>query len=958
MRGGSAPEPFGSRNRIAKGEIMANEKILVLDDEEIVRKALYDILTDEGYQVKTMADTLEGLKELKNQSVDILLLDLKMPGKDGIQVLRELRECNPDVIVIIMTAYATVETAREAMRLGAYDYLTKPLDPDVVISTIHKALEKRQQDLEMKALAEEPRILVVDDDPIVCKSLEDIFKDEGYHTIITTTGCEALEKMRRESFNILIADLKLPDMSGIELITAARAIDPEILAIIITGYPSIETAVESIKTSAYDYIIKPLDPEEVVAAVKRGWEKQRLAIQNKQLLQRLRQLNQELKASEERYRTLYEAGKIVNQGMALDQILESLVDVISNVLGYDHCSIRLVDKERNVLVTKVVRGVGEEYLKLRDTVPIGQHDYDLSGLTVKYGKPQYVWDLMSLDLPEEVKENIIKKYGLKSYLTIPLKTDHEVIGVFSIMTTEHYKFSEDEIKVFSAFANQASLAITRARLLESLRKSEEKYRAFNDYLNNILDNMGNYMIEVVNRDHIIEYENRTIRSVFGSGIGKKCYQHYLKRKSPCPRCTAIEAMDKGEMVYKEDIIDGKVYAVMSYPLRKPDGSICAIEIIEDITEHKKLQQQLIQSERLASLGELISGVAHELNNPLASVLGFSQLLLTEDLNDSARRDVEVIIREATRCQKIVQNLLTFARRHKPEKTYVGINGIIESVLELRAYNLRLNNIKVIKEFDEDLPKTVADYHQLQQVFLNLINNAEQAMVESHQGGTLRVRTEKRGNLIRALVIDDGPGIPPEHMSKIFDPFFTTKEVGKGTGLGLSICYGIIQEHGGRIYAESEVGKGATFVVELPIVSEASLYEKTLTREEKAEIPPGKHILVVDDEDAVIDFLQRALKKEGHRVEIAKNGPMAWEKIRRRNYDAILLDLRLPKMSGETLFKRIEEVKPHLSQRVIFMTGDISQMTAQNLAQERENPWLCKPFTLEQLNQALGRIGRA
>lgn len=937
---------------------MTNEKILVLDDEQIVRKALYDTLTDEGYQVRTTANASEALKELKTQSFDILLLDLKLPEKDGIQVLRELRESNPEIVVIVMTAYATVETAKEAMKLGAYDYLTKPLDPEVVISSIEKALKKRQQDLEMKTLAEKPRILVVDDDPIVCKSLEDIFKDEGYYVTVTTSSYQALERMKRDSFNILIVDLKLPDINGIELITAARAIDPEILAIIITGYPSIETAVESIKTSAYDYIIKPLDPDEVIATVKRGWERQKLAVQNKQLLQRLRQLNQELKASEERYRTLYEAGKIVNQGTSLDQILEKLIEVMSNILGYDHCSIRLVDKKRNVLVTKAVKGVGEKYLKLRKTVPIGQYDYDISGLTVKSGKPQYVRDLRDLDFPQEVKEEIIKKYGLKSYLTIPIKTEHEVIGVFSVMTTEYHDFSEDEIKALSAFANQASLAITRARLLESLRRSEEKYRALNDYLNNILDNMGNYMIEVVNREHIIEYENKTIRSVFGPAIGKKCYEHYLKRKKPCLRCTAIEAMDKGEMVYKEDIIDGKVYAVMSYPLRKPDGSICAIEIIEDITEHKRLQQQLIQSERLASLGELISGVAHELNNPLASVLGFSQLLLTEDLNDRVRRDVETIIREATRCQKIVQNLLTFARHHKPEKSYVGINGIIESVLELRAYNLKLNNIKVIKELEEDLPKTVADYHQLQQVFLNLVNNAEQAMVEYRKGGTLRVRTERRGDFIRALIIDDGPGIPPEHMPRIFDPFFTTKEVGKGTGLGLSICYGIIQEHGGRIYAESQVGEGATFVVELPIVSEAALHEETLTREEKANIPPGKHILVVDDEDAVLDFLRRVLKKKGHKVEIAKNGPMAWEKIRRGNYDAILLDLKLPKLSGEALFKRIKEAKPHLLQRVIFMTGDISQMAVQNLAQERGNPWLCKPFTIEQLNQALGKIGRA
>ena len=285
---------------------MPKANILVLDDDPVVRRALTDTLTDEGYQVETAADGLEGLEKAKAPPFDILLVDLRLPGMDGIEVLREIREVTPEVIVILMTAYATLETAKEAMKLGAYDYIAKPLDPDAVTALLEKALEKRRLNLEMKAAVEVPKILVVDDEAIVCQALTDVLGDEGYRVTTVQSAYEALDMMKRETFHILIADLRLPDLDGIELIAAARGIDPEILALVITGYPSIETAVEAMKTSAYDYITKPIDSDLLVAAVRRGWERQRLAILNKQLLTRLLRTNEELREAKEKVEQLFE----------------------------------------------------------------------------------------------------------------------------------------------------------------------------------------------------------------------------------------------------------------------------------------------------------------------------------------------------------------------------------------------------------------------------------------------------------------------------------------------------------------------------------------------------------------------------------------------------------------------------------------------------------------------------
>jgi len=219
---------------------------------------------------------------------------------------------------------------------------------------------------------------------------------------------------------------------------------------------------------------------------------------------------------------------------------------------------------------------------------------------------------------------------------------------------------------------------------------------------------------------------------------------------------------------------------------------------------------------LASLGELASGAAHELNNPLTSIIGFSQLLMERKVPDDIHEDLRLINTEAQRAASVTRNLLTFAGRHAPMKEPNQINNIIEDVLRITAYNHKAKSIEIERHFAPDLPEVMVDYFQMQQVFMNIIINAEYFMVNAHNRGTLSITTTERNDVVMILFTDDGPGIPPENLRRIFDPFFTTKEAGKGTGLGLSICHGIVTEHDGQIYARSQLGKGATIVVELPV----------------------------------------------------------------------------------------------------------------------------------------------
>jgi two-component system, NtrC family, sensor kinase len=256
-------------------------------------------------------------------------------------------------------------------------------------------------------------------------------------------------------------------------------------------------------------------------------------------------------------------------------------------------------------------------------------------------------------------------------------------------------------------------------------------------------------------------------------------------------------------------------SVLGEVLEISEGKLI-LGIIRDVTEQKKMQENLMATDRLASIGELASGMAHELNNPLTAVIGFSELLMEESLPDNIKEDVEMMCREAKRTADVVRNMLTFARRHPATKQPADINNIIEKTLEMRAYDHRLNNISVYQHFEEGLPEILVDFFQMQQVFLNIIINAEYFMKEAHGKGTLTITTQQTEGNIKITIMDDGLGISKENLNRIFNPFYTTKPVGKGTGLGLSICHGIVTGHGGKIYAESESGKGASFIVELPI----------------------------------------------------------------------------------------------------------------------------------------------
>jgi two-component system, NtrC family, sensor kinase len=374
---------------------------------------------------------------------------------------------------------------------------------------------------------------------------------------------------------------------------------------------------------------------------------------------------------------------------------------------------------------------------------------------------------------------------------------------------------------------------------------------------------------------------------------------------------------------------------------------------------KGTRAQLIQSEKLSAVGEFVAGVAHELNNPLAAVMGFSEMLKDNDADTKNRRYLDMIHKSAQRCQKIVQSLLSFARRHQPERKPVSVNTLVEAVLEMVNYPLRTSNIEVVTQFCPALPVVLADGHQIQQVLLNVINNARQA-IESHQpDGRIKIITEASGENVRIIIHDNGPGISEENLRRIFDPFFTTKEVGEGTGLGLSLCYGIIKEHGGNIMPLSPPGDGAMFIIELPVFHLSGDTTEMLRSPEAGRWDPaegaGKKILVIDDEEPILEMLRDGLTSHGYEVAVAASGEAGLNRLKQNRCDVVFCDWKMPGLNGRQVYESLRTASPALCQRVVFITGDVVNEQMRGFLKHENRLCLAKPFTFDEVRSAIKTV---
>ncbi len=419
-----------------------------------------------------------------------------------------------------------------------------------------------------------------------------------------------------------------------------------------------------------------------------------------------------------------------------------------------------------------------------------------------------------------------------------------------------------------------------------------------------------------------------------------------------------EAVGRGDFTRRISRFSDDECGAVAVAFNDMTGNLQAsrIDLEKAVNTLKSTQVQLMQSEKLSAVGQFVAGVAHELNNPLTSVIGFSELLQATSTDPKQKDQLSHIARSAIRCHKIVHSLLGFSRQHEPERKLVNLHEVADAVLEIVAYDMRVNNVSLVREYTETLPPLLGDTHQLQQVVLNIVSNARQALEIFRRDGCIILRTGSTETHVWLRIVDNGPGISPENLKRIFDPFFTTKPQGKGTGLGLSLSYGIVQEHHGSIRAESQPGIGTEFILEFPIARAAT---QQLFRPDSTPPLPTKpsslRVLVIDDEESILHLVQEILNSEGHVVEAAGSGEAALDLILRHNYDVIVSDWKMPGLNGINLYQELLVRKPAAAQRMLFMTGDVIKDSFQSFLKQHALICLPKPFALREFHAAIAGI---
>jgi two-component system NtrC family sensor kinase len=664
-----------------------------------------------------------------------------------------------------------------------------------------------------------------------------------------------------------------------------------------------------------------------------------------------------------------EAGSLLSATLDQDEVLNRLLSALRVTLEVESGNITLLEDDGSYLhiVAQQCDAPAHRIGQVGDRYPVTASPLAYIAVTEK--RPVAEPDAWLYPALSPSMQKAARDAGLASVLEVPILHQGEVIGVVHLSSFNKSRiFSENEVSLAQAIATQAGIAIEHARLFAAKEESEARYRRLAEQARDIIFRWS--------PRNGFEYVNPAVTRITGYTPEEHYQDPLLEQKIAHPEDRAtLQAMSEGVNLtsWTQKPVgmrwyhkDGRLIYIEQQlvPVYNADGELEAIEGIgRDVTERKKLEQQLWQAEKLTALGELIAGVAHELNNPLTTVIGFTQLLRRQDWPEKAASDLARIAREAGRCARIVKNLLVFARQRTAEKKEVDINQALRNTLELRAYRLRVKNIALNLNLDEKLPCTLADGYQLQQAFLNIINNAEQAMAEVDGARTLTIRTSvvqrleydgTGGLAIRIEFQDSGPGIPLENINRIFDPFFTTKPEGEGTGLGLSMCFGIVREHGGRIWAENLPGGGALFIIELPVVQQASETPPTPQAPAVEKRDTG-HILLVDDEEDLLDVMAQALLTDGHLVESALSGEAALDKLKEMAYDMIIADVRMPGIDGPTLYELIRQRHPKLADHLLFITGDIMSSDVRSFLEESKVPYLGKPFDLEEFSALVNQM---
>ena len=647
--------------------------------------------------------------------------------------------------------------------------------------------------------------------------------------------------------------------------------------------------------------------------------------------------------------SLQELSYVLSESLELERIVEQVVRYAMRFLDARGALLALASDGQGDARTVVIAGAEGTLAALRGQ-PVPS---DGPGLIARsLGRER----LELVHSAEGAPTRLIGAVEVAAAAAVPLRAHGVVVGTLVVAEPRGGVFPAEDVRLLSTVATHAAIVLANARFFELVRRAKDQWETAFDALSE--------GIAVVDEEGRIRRANRALAELLGAPVADVVGQDLGAALLGDSRTLGeLLAAARGDQRPLPLVVQSerlrRTVRVMGARIPSATAEQGVVVLIEDVTDQRAMETQLIQGEKLAAVGQLVSGVAHELNNPLTSIAGLSEFLLEQkDLGPKDRGHLRVIHEQAERAGKIVRNLLTFARKGPAERERVNLNDLLQETIVLMSYDLRLKDIVIEKQLAEDLPAVLGDRHALQQVMLNLLTNAAHALALNppERPRVIHVATSV-DERVRVRVADSGPGIPDEVVPHLFTPFFTTKEPGQGTGLGLSISYSIVESHGGHIGVERPAEGGAVFLVDLPPATAAlegtALAAPTPTPRPR---PVRRSILLVDDDPAVRRMVKALFGREGHSVDVARNPQQAIDMARARGYDLILADIQAS-ARGKLFVEALMEASPGLRDRTLVATGDIRPATEETLARLGLR-YVRKPFNLRDLLDEAARVWAA
>ena len=788
-------------------------------------------------------------------------------------------------------------------------------------------------------------ILIVDDDPLVLGLLTHVAASRGHAVVTAQSPAEAADALSRQDFGVAIVDLRLGSDSGFDVIQRIRTGEFATETIVISADRRQSSALRSYEHEVFAFVPKPVDPTALFETVERALERRRGVIERQRLTWELALLN--------------EVSEVLGSSLEIEEALQTAMERIATAFAVKWAFLRLRPLEGGDAVVRAAVGL---------TVETAQSAYE-------HARDEWPTDrALATGRPYRVDDNAIAPSGpdqgeWRSTIAVPITAADVTLGAISLTSARVGRFTDNDERLLVSLGRQFGATVANAQLFERVRRAKVEWERTFDAISDpiaVFDSRLNSMrtnaaLAQLLGWRITETQARSCGDVGLCGGG-------------CPDCMVGRAIARQERQERElTRADGRVFAVTTLPV--PGGTSAAVLFAKEVTDARRqerrlhqlsqevtaanaelvvtldrlrdTQAQLVQSEKLSAIGQLVAGVAHELNNPLTSIIGYAQLV-HEELEayaslggleaDGLAEDVSRILSESDRAARIVRNLLTFARRQASERSRHDAADLCEKVVALRSFDQR-SDTPIVLECEPGLPPVFADGAQIQQALLNLLLNAEQAMKTMESRSlVIAARAEPECGAVLIEVRDSGHGIEPANVRRVFDPFFTTRGVGEGTGLGLSIVYGIVRDHGGQVWVESEPFKRTSFFIRLP-----ARYDERAQSDRPL-------VLIAHGDGVPRDFLAAVFSGWGFPVQTAPNAREAFESLAQDDVGLVVLDHALVQPDPS----RWREAWRALTRRValVAMTSATTDEDTLRFLRESTRVLVPPPFDLCQIRHAV------